>query len=115
MSRARQALGRYGEDRAARWYEDRGYRVLARNWRVREGEIDLVLAKQRVLVFCEVKTRTSDRFGSAAEAVGPRKQQQVRAVARRYLADEVRRAPGNIRFDVAAVTPAGIEVIEGAF
>ena len=115
MTRARQALGRFGEDSAARWYEERGYRILARNWRVREGELDLVVARDRVLVFCEVKTRSSTRFGSAAEAVDVRKQRQVRAVARRFLAEEVGRAPAAIRFDVAAVTPEGVTVIEAAF
>ena len=57
----RRALGDAGEDLVARWYADAGYRVLDRNWRCREGELDVVVAREQVLVFCEVKTR---RLGS---------------------------------------------------
>ena len=62
-------LGAKGEDRAAQWYEDNGYEILERNWRRREGEIDLIVRRGRTVAFCEVKTRTSDRFGSGAESV----------------------------------------------
>ena len=50
----------------AAWYQARGYEVLARNWRCREGELDLVVAEGRLYVFCEVKTRTTDEFGARA-------------------------------------------------
>ncbi|MDA8038225.1 MAG: YraN family protein, partial [Actinomycetota bacterium] len=53
----RRALGALGEDLAAHWYAERGFRVVARNWRCREGECDLVASKGVLLVFCEVKTR----------------------------------------------------------
>ena len=62
----------------ARWYEARGYEVLARNWRVREGELDLVVARDGALVFCEVKSRSSDAFGLPAEAVTVSKQARLR-------------------------------------
>ena len=115
MTRRRVELGRDGERRVAVEYRRLGYRVIDQNWRVREGEIDLVVERNRMLVFCEVKTRSSDRFGSPAEAVGFKKQQQVRAVARQYLARRRGPAPAGIRFDVAAVTPSSIDIIEAAF
>lgn len=114
----KQRLGARGEQLTADWYVAHGYRVVARNWRCREGEIDLVLlAVDGDLVFCEVKTRSSDRFGVPAEAVTPAKQRRLRTLAARYLAMEGRPAPGRrgIRFDVAAVMGGRVEVIEAAF
>lgn len=99
---------------AAEWYLARGYEVLDRNWRCREGELDLVLRRARTVVFCEVKTRTSDAFGVPAEAVTHAKRQRIRRLAARWLDDAPFRASG-IRFDVAAVLAGHVEVIEGAF
>lgn len=113
MDRSRVALGEWGETRVARHYEAAGYRVLDRNWRVRGGELDLVLARGDEIVFCEVKTRSSDRFGRGVEAVGRRKQQFLRRTAVSWLDAHARR--GRVRFDVAAVTGRRIEVVEGAF
>jgi putative endonuclease len=112
----RQALGGHGETLAARWYVQHGYAIVERNWRVAEGEIDLVARGDRVLVFCEVKTRTSDRFGTAAEAVTAAKQRRLRRLAAEYL----RRAESSprqeaVRFDVACVNCNKVEVIEQAF
>ena len=70
MTGARQALGAEGESMAARWYEANGYEVLDRNWRCREGELDLVVRRQRTIVFCEVKTRTTAAFGAPARGLG---------------------------------------------
>ncbi len=88
--------------------------MLARNWRCRDGELDLVLRRGRTVVFCEVKTRSSDAFGTPAEAVTRAKRARIRHLAARWL-DGCPFRPTGIRFDVAAVTPAGIEVLEGAF
>lgn len=116
MTRARLRLGAAGEDRAAAWYEANGYRILARNWRCGEGEIDLVCAQGRVLVICEVKTRTTAAFGHPAEAVTPTKQRKLRLLARRWLESEPDGLrPTEIRFDVAAVLAGELEVIEAAF
>ena len=115
MTQARRALGRHGEDRAASWYEEHGYRVLARNWRCREGELDLVVALGRTVVFCEVKARTSDAFGTPAEAVGHAKRARIRSLAARWLEHEAPFRPLGIRFDVVAVQGPSLEVIEGAF
>ncbi len=99
----------------AAWYEDRGYEVLARNWRCRDGEIDLVLRDGRRFVFCEVKTRTSDAFGAPVEAVTRAKQMRLRRVAARWLEDEAPVPPREICFDVASVLAGDIEVVQGAF
>ena len=109
------ALGASGEDLAAAWYLAQGYEVVGRNWRCRDGELDLVVVRNRVMVFCEVKTRTSDRFGVPAEAVGRTKQQRIRRLAARYLDEAAPVRPKEIRFDVAAVLDGQVEVIEGAF
>lgn len=110
---ARRRLGIDGEGLAAGWYEQRGGVVLDRNWRCREGEIDLVVRAGRTLVFCEVKTRTSTRFGTPAEAVTVAKQRKLRMLAAKWLASHSERGP--IRFDVAAVLTGEITVIENAF
>jgi putative endonuclease len=114
----RQRLGARGEDRAADWYRAAGYDVVARNWRCAEGELDLVVERPGELVFCEVKTRSSDRFGVPAEAVTIAKQRRLRMLAARFLADHVLdagTAGRNIRFDVVAVSGSAVDVIEAAF
>ena len=114
MTAGRRALGARGEALAARWYEAHGYTVVARNWRCRAGEIDLVLARGRTVVVCEVKTRSSTAYGTPAEAVTPAKQLRLRRLALRWLDEnEVRRGP--LRFDVACVVGNSVEVIESAF
>ena len=114
----RTALGRTGEDVAAAWYEEHGYEVLERNWRRREGEVDLIVRKGRTVAFCEVKTRTSDAFGTGAEAVLPAKQRRVRRLATRWLAEltpATGRALVDLRFDVVDITAGEVDVIEDAF
>jgi len=109
----RRRLGTDGEDAVALWYGERGAELLDRNWRVREGELDLVLRWGTTLVFCEVKTRRSAAFGSPFEAVTRSKQQRLRRLGARWLAEhEVRAA--QVRFDVAAVTwpPGGSPAID---
>lgn len=110
--------GRAGEDAAERVYRGRGYQVIARNWRCRIGELDLVVWRDDTLVFCEVKTRRGTTFGAGYEAVTGRKRAKVRAVAEAFL-QQTRARPGAIRFDVASVAlrPAGpeVELFEDAF
>ena len=112
--RRRRALGVAGESAAATWYEAAGYAVLDRNWRCRDGELDLVLGGSDVIVFCEVKSRSSTAFGVPASAVTLAKQRRIRHLALRWLAEHGRRAP-SLRFDVASVVDGGVEVIESAF
>ncbi len=111
----RRALGVAGEDLAAAWYAERGYEVVARNWRCRDGELDLIVTDGRALVFCEVKTRSSGRYGSGFEAVDRRKQQRLRSLAVQWLAAQDRRWP-TMRFDVIDVDARGhLRVVESAF
>ncbi|MCU1353460.1 MAG: putative endonuclease related to Holliday junction resolvase [Acidimicrobiales bacterium] len=114
MSQARRRLGASGEEQAAAWYRARGYDVLARNWRCRDGEIDLIVTRDRRVVVCEVKTRTTATYGVPAEAVTPAKQRRLRQLAAAWLQDAPF-APREVRFDVAAILAGQIEVIEGAF
>jgi putative endonuclease len=88
--------------------------VLARNWRTRDGELDLVVRRNRTIVFCEVKTRGNDVFGSPAEAVNHLKRQKLRVLAATWLEDSPIR-PREIRFDVVSVLGDDVQVIEGAF
>ena len=118
MPDARRVVGDAGEDAVAEWYVASGYTVLARNWRVRAGELDLVARRGSVIVFCEVKTRRGSRFGEPFEAVTPSKQTRIRGLAREWLAATRPRADV-VRFDVASVRPTGrgwdVSVIEAAF
>jgi putative endonuclease len=117
---ARRTLGTAGEDLVAAWYVAAGYQIVDRNWRCRDGELDLVLGRANELVFCEVKTRRGLAFGAPVEAVTHSKQRRIRAVAARWLAEHPDRRPRDLRFDVASVlaergTAPVIDVLEGAF
>jgi putative endonuclease len=119
MPDRRRTLGTAGEDAVADWYRAAGYEVLDRNWRCRSGELDLVASRDGTVVFCEVKTRTSDAFGVPVEAVTREKQRRLRALAAQWLAGRDS-GPRDLRFDVASVRPgrAGalvVEVLEAAF
>jgi putative endonuclease len=115
VTAARQRLGRSAEALAAEWYQAQGYDVLARNWRCAQGELDLVVTRGPLVVFSEVKARTSDRFGTPAEAVTGAKQARIRRLAARWMAEAGPRRRGAVRFDVAAVSAGRVEVLEGAF
>ena len=78
---AKDDLGREGEQVAAEYLERAGLRVLDRNWRCTEGEIDIVAAERQVMVVCEVKTRSSTRFGTPLEAITRHKQARLRRLA----------------------------------
>ena len=106
--------GRWGEELAAAWYERHGYVVVARNWRCRDGEIDLVTRRGRLVVVCEVKARRTDAYGPAAAAVGVTKQRRLRRLAAAWLAATGVRGV-DIRFDVVAITGNRLEVVTAAF
>ena len=110
----RRALGVTGEDLAEAWYVARGCEVVARNWRCRQGELDLVVRDGRAVVFCEVKARSSLAFGSPLEAVTAAKQRRVRLLAARWL-EEASVRPAAVRFDVVAVLDGEVEVVRDAF
>lgn len=112
------ALGAAGENAAVRALEREGYVILARGYRTRAGELDIVARDGACLVFVEVKTRADLACGHPAEAVTPRKQRKLIAMALDYLVrNDVRE--GSCRFDVVAVVLADsgerVEIIRDAF
>jgi putative endonuclease len=119
MTTERQAVGAYGERVAARHLQHEGLVVLDRNWRCPDGELDLVLRDGDDVVFCEVKTRRGEGFGSPAEAVTPDKVRRLRRLAGLWLAQTNLR-PHALRFDVIEVFAQNVddprvEHIRGAF
>lgn len=99
----RRALGESGEDLAADLYLRQGFVIVDRNYRCRMGELDVVARKGSMMVFCEVKTRSSDRWGDPSEAVGRVKQGRLRRLAGHWLATH-RTRHVEIRFDVVTVS-----------
>lgn len=118
MSR-RQQLGALGERLAAAHLEAKGYRIRERNFRVREGEVDIVAERGGVLVFVEVRTRRGDAMGTPAESITVRKRQRLLAVAKAY-GQERPSLPRQWRLDVIAVQFStegllqGVEHLENA-
>lgn len=115
---ARRQLGQRGEVAAARWYEERGWEILARNWRCGKGELDIVTRKGEILVFCEVKTRSRVIHTAPGDAVNWQKQQQIRKLAYQWLAELEEFIP-KVRFDVAEVVvqqgSLEVRILENAF
>jgi putative endonuclease len=115
----RLALGSAGEEATLVRYGELGYSVVARNWRCPLGEIDLVIGRGGLLVFCEVKTRAGAAFGGGFEAVTWRKQRKLRQLAEVFLLTEGL-DPARVRFDVASVATGqgdgiSVELFEDAF
>lgn len=102
--RAKDVFGAYGERVAVRHLIRDGMQILDRNWRCRDGEIDVVALDGAALVFCEVKSRRSARFGAPVEAVVAAKARRLRALAGKWIGDTGRHAR-EIRFDVIGVRP----------
>jgi putative endonuclease len=112
------SLGKRGEDLACCELRRRGYEIVERRYRTRHGEIDIIARDAGVLVFVEVKARSSDRFGAGVHAVTVAKQRQIAGMASHYLSAR-RLMDVPCRFDVVSVLiesgqPA-IDVIQGAF
>ena len=114
----RHILGETGEDLAAVALKKQGYKILERNYRTPLGEIDLIARHRKTLVFIEVKTRTSERFGAGQDAVHHAKQARLRKLADYYLKQK-RLGEVAVRFDVVGILwgegEPQIEVIQGAF
>lgn len=113
------ALGAYGERAAGRHLAALGMQVLDRNWRCELGEIDLVLREGATLVVCEVKTRSSDDFGTPHEAIDEVKARRLRRLAARWIEQSGFR-PREVRFDLVAVRrprrgTTSIEHVRGAY
>lgn len=113
MDKSRVALGRWGEKKVALVYQDQGYEVIEQNFRMKGGELDLVLVRGDEIVFCEVKTRSSNRFGAGVESVNHRKQVILRRTASAWL--NKRGYRGRLRFDVASVVGGQATIIANAF
>lgn len=109
----RETTGREGEDEACRALRKQGYRIIARNWCCRFGEIDIIAREDDVLVFVEVKLRTRGDFGGASAAVTPRKQARIIASARCFFA--LTQADLPARFDVVAIDDGEVRLIRAAF
>lgn len=125
MTARTSALGRYGEDVAARWLAEAGMTVLDRNWRCRTGglvgELDIVALDGDVLAVCEVKTRTESGLQEPAEGVTPDKAGRLRALAEGWVRERWRGPlpPGGLRIDVLCVLhgrrgPARVTRLRGA-
>ncbi|MEQ8857355.1 MAG: YraN family protein [Pseudomonadales bacterium] len=97
------STGAWAEAEAAAYLQRQGLRLLARNFRCRVGELDLVMSDGATLVFIEVRSRSSDRFGTALESVTPAKQRRLLAAARAFLSRH-RHGDATCRFDVISVT-----------
>ena len=110
---AAQRLGHDGEESVARWYRQTGYKILERNWRCFEGELDIIAQRGRTIVVCEVKSRRSARSMDPTLTITPTKQTKVRTAAYRWLDEH--RSSGRVRFDVALVVNGRVQVIEAAF
>ncbi len=94
--------GKSGEDEAARVLRRNGYRIIERNWRCRYGEVDLIARDGETIVFVEVKTRGSDRFGSPKHSVDLKKQKHIITAANLYL-DQYGLTDNPARFDVVSI------------
>jgi len=117
---SRAETGRLGEEAVARWLQERGYDIVARNARVGRLELDIVARNGSLLVFCEVRSRRASAYVHPALTFDAAKRARVRRAAARWLERERPRRDG-VRFDAAAVLLEGpsmephIEYYEGAF
>ncbi|HEY3962604.1 MAG TPA: YraN family protein [Gaiellaceae bacterium] len=103
------------EVRAARWYRRRGWRVLATNVWLGGAELDLVVRRGRLLVFCEVKSKAGDGFGDPLEMVTPEKIRRIRRAAELWLARHPNAVGMRVRFDVIADRAGRLEHLANAF
>jgi len=100
--RAKDVLGRDGEQAAVDYLESCGFRILDRNWRCADGEIDIVAVERHTFVVCEVKTRSGTRYGTPLEAVGRTKRTRLRRLAVRWLIAH------GVRFDQIRIDVVGL-------
>ena len=114
----RTQTGKRGEDIAVAYLKNRGYRIIERNYKCLFGEIDIVAKDDDTVVFVEVKSRKSEKFGDPQGAVGREKQKKISRISLKYL-EEKHLYPCDARFDVVAIKmlPAGsiVELIQNAF
>lgn len=104
MTNGRKALGNAGERLAARYLEERGLRIIERQWRGKAGEVDLVALDGEILIVVEVKTRRGRRFGDAEEAIDDTKAERLLALGEEYTASHREHSERYWRVDVVAIT-----------
>jgi putative endonuclease len=118
MRNNRQAFGEQGESLAVWYLKKSGYKILEQNYRTKLGEIDIIAKEKKTLVFVEVKSRRSIRFGNPKWAITPKKQRTISMVALSYL-KATKQSHAKARFDVIAITSnhdePQIEIIKNAF
>ncbi|MET3453149.1 MULTISPECIES: YraN family protein [Curtobacterium] len=111
------SLGRFGEDRAAEWLEDHGFRLVERNWRCARGEVDIIAWQSCTLVFIEVKTRAGNSTGHPFEAITASKVSRLRRLVPAWFEDHPDVSARAIRIDALAVhvdgDRVGIEHVAG--
>jgi len=114
----RMARARWAEDLVADFYQREGYKIIARNWHCRQGELDIVAvlpeALVKTIVVVEVRARASNYFGSAFESVTQAKQTKLRIAIKKFL-DSHKFSYSAVRFDVASVMGVKIEIVRDAF
>jgi len=111
----RQQIGRAAEDAAVALLQSQGVEIVARNFRRRFGELDVIGRERDTLIVVEVRKRASNRFGGAAASVDFRKQNKLRRAAAAFLQERKDLAGLRVRFDVVALTPGGVDWIKHAF
>ena len=109
------AIGTRAEQRALRHYKLRGFRVLAANLWIGGYELDLVLRRGRLIVFCEVKAKRGEERGDPLEMVTPEKVRRLRQAAEAWLAANPDAVGCDVRFDVAAERSGRLQVVADAF
>jgi putative endonuclease len=125
-ARANRARAAFAEDLVATWYTCHGYHIVARNWRCKRGELDVVAWRDNTLVVCEVKARRNANLGDPFESITPQKIAKLRRATAMFVdalskgappvsGGGLRRPIRNIRFDAAAVLGGHVEVREAAF
>ena len=114
---SRAAKGLHAEQAACEFLLQQGLVLVAKNYRCRRGEIDLIMSQNKTLVFVEVRYRKNDHFGGATESITPKKQEKIRTTALHYM--QRLNTSDNVRFDVIAITGNGkqqrFEWIQNAF
>lgn len=106
-------MGQEGEDWACQYLRQQGYEIIARNWRSRFGEIDIIARDNESLVFVEVKTRSKTGFGGPEAALDVHKRKRIIAAAKAYLSMVESDLP--VRFDLVAIQGEGVTLYKGAF
>lgn len=111
----KKVLGKSGEIKAEKFLKEQGYKILDKNYKTLIGEIDIIAEDKSGLVFVEVKTRLSDKFGRPSEAVNKEKREKYFKVAKEYLVKNYGTTDVNCRFDVIEIENGEINHITGAF